>query len=162
MFKNKKGDFMELKRNKILNITFYIISIIFYTIISYFIYKLLVAVSYYYLFILIPLLFLFCTLNIINIVKMLLTIVQMVFGRNDNNEVSDYIDKLIKSTNQLCKYILIAIFTSLLTSVMILDIIYCLNKEKYTFIAFSIVIWILLYYFLFNYIVKMIRKQIRI
>lgn len=86
----------------------------------------------------------------------------MVFGRNDNNEVSDYIDKLIKSTNQLCKYILIAIFTSLLTSVMILDIIYCLNKEKYTFIAFSIVIWILLYYFLFNYIVKMIRKQIRI
>ena len=162
MFKNKKGDFMELKRNKILNITFYIISIIFYTIISYFIYKLLVAVSYYYLFILIPLLFLFCTLNIINIVKMLLTIVQMVFGRNDNNEVSEYIDKLIKSTNQLCKYFLIAIFTSLLTSVMILDIIYCLNKEKYTFIAFSIVIWILLYYFLFNYIVKMIRKQIRI
>ena len=101
MFKNKKGDFMELKRNKILNITFYIISIIFYTIISYFIYKLLVAVSYYYLFILIPLLFLFCTLNIINIVKMLLTIVQMVFGRNDNNEVSDYIDKLIKFQQEI-------------------------------------------------------------
>lgn len=153
---------MELKRNKILNITFYTISIIIYLFISYFIYKLLTIVPFYYLFILIPSLFLFCTLLLVNIIKTILTIVSMVFGRNDNDEINDYIYRLISKINQLCKYILIAIFISLLTSVMILDLIYCLNKEKYTFAAISIVIWVLSYYLLFSNIVKMIRKQIRI
>lgn len=153
---------MEPQRNKVLNITFYIVSIIFYVAISLTIYNLLIVVPYYYLFIVIPALFLFCTLSLMNIIKTMLTIVSMVFGRNDNDEVEAFINNLIKGTNQLCKYILIGIFVALLTSVMILDVIYCLNKEKYTFIAISIVIWILLYYLLFRNIVKMIRKQIRI
>lgn len=153
---------MEPQRNKVLNITFYIVSIIFYVAISLTIYNLLIVVPFYYLFIVIPALFLFCTLSLMNIIKTMLTIVSMVFGRNDNDEVEAFINNLIKGTTQLCKYILIGIFVALLTSVMILDVIYCLNKEKYTFIAISIVIWILLYYLLFRNIVKMIRKQIRI
>lgn len=153
---------MDIRRNKILNITFYIISIAIYTFLAYFTYKLLLTIPYYYLFILIPTLFLFCTLSLFNIIKTILTIVSMIFGRNDNDEVDEYIFKMIKNTNQLCKYILLAIFISLLTSVMILDIIYCLNKEQYTFVAISIVIWLLLYYLLFNKIIQVIRKEIRI
>lgn len=153
---------METKRNKLLNITFYIVSIIFYLAIALTMYHLLIVVPLYYLLIVIPALLLFCTLSIVNVIKTILTLVSMIFGRNDNDEISDTINQLISGTNQLCKYILIGIFIALLTSVMILDVIYCLNKEKYTFIAISIVIWILLYYLLFHNIVKIIRKQIRI
>ncbi len=153
---------MELKRNKIINITFYIISIILYLTISIILYKLLVTLHYFYLFITIPMLFLFSTLCLTNITKTMLTLVSMMFGKNGNEEVIEYIDNKIIGTNRLCKYTLIGIFLTLLLSVMLLDVIYCINKEEYTFLAISIVIWILLFYILFNIIIKMIKKEIKL
>ncbi len=153
---------MEYKRNKIINITLYIISIVLYLTISIILYRLLITLHYFYLFIIIPMLFLFITLCITNMIKTILTLVSMIFGRNGNDEVLDYIENKIKGTNKLCKYTLIGIFITLLTSIMILDVIYCINKDKYTFVAISIVIWVLLYYLLFKIIIKMIRKEIRL
>ena len=153
---------MELKRNKIINITFYIISIILYLTISIILYKLLVTLHYFYLFITIPMLFLFSTLCLTNITKTMLTLVSMMFGKNGNEEVIEYIDNKIIGTNRLCKYTLIGIFLTLLLSVMLLDVIYCINKEEYTFLAISIVLWILLFYILFNIIIKMIKKEIKL
>lgn len=153
---------MELKRNKIINITFYIISIILYLTISIILYKLLVTLHYFYLFITIPMLFLFSTLCLTNITKTMLTLVSMMFGKNGNEEVIEYIDNKIIGTNRFCKYTLIGIFLTLLLSVMLLDVIYCINKEEYTFLAISIVIWILLFYILFNIIIKMIKKEIKL
>lgn len=153
---------MILKRNKLLSITSYIISIIIYLTLSLVIYGLLVKLHYYYLFVTIPMLFLFCLLTITNIIKLILTIVSMVFGRNDNDEIIEFIDDKIDGTNTLCKYTLIGIFLTLLFSIMVLDIIYCVIKEKYTFVAFSIVIWILLYYMIFRIIIKILRNEIKI
>lgn len=153
---------MELKRNKIINITFYIISIILYLTISIILYHLLITLHYFYLFITIPMLFLFSSLCLTNIIKTILTLVSMMFGRNGNEEVLEYIDNKIIGTNRLCKYTLIGIFLSLLSSVMLLDVIYCINKEEYTFVAISIVVWILLFYILFKIIIKMIRKEIKL
>ena len=143
------------------NITSYIISITFYLILSLIMYNLIIKLHYYYLFVTIPMLFLFMSLGLTNIIKLFLTIISMVFGRNDNNEVLEYIDNQINSINRLCKYTLTAIFITLLSSLMILDIIYCISKEQYTFIAISIVIWILLYYLLFSNIIKRIKEQIK-
>ena len=151
---------MNLKRNKMWNITSYIISITFYLILSLIMYNLIIKLHYYYLFVTIPMLFLFMSLGLTNIIKLFLTIISMVFGRNDNNEVLEYIDNQINSINRLCKYTLTAIFITLLSSLMILDIIYCISKEQYTFIAISIVIWILLYYLLFSNIIKRIKEEI--
>jgi len=152
---------MNLKRNKMWNITSYIISITFYLILSLIMYNLIIKLHYYYLFVTIPMLFLFMSLGLTNIIKLFLTIISMVFGRNDNNEVLEYIDNQINSINRLCKYTLTAIFITLLSSLMILDIIYCISKEQYTFIAISIVIWILLYYLLFSNIIKRIKEEIK-
>lgn len=143
------------------NITSYIISITFYLILSLIMYNLIIKLHYYYLFVTIPMLFLFMSLGLTNIIKLFLTIISMVFGRNDNNEVLEYIDNQINSINRLCKYTLTAIFITLLSSLMILDIIYCISKEQYTFIAISIVIWILLYYLLFSNIIKRIKEEIK-
>lgn len=107
-------------------------------------------------------LFLFSTLCLTNITKTMLTLVSMMFGKNGNEEVIEYIDNKIIGTNRLCKYTLIGIFLTLLLSVMLLDVIYCINKEEYTFLAISIVIWILLFYILFNIIIKMIKKEIKL
>ncbi len=151
-----------VKRDKLLNITSYIISIVIYVALAFLIYRMLVVVNYYYLFAIIPLLFMFCTLTLTNIIKLILTLVSMIFGQNGNDEVLDFIDKRIEGTNRLCKYTLIGIFLTLLFSIMLLDIIYCIYKEKYTFVALSIVIWILLFYLLFRIIVKIIKKEIKI
>ena len=76
---------MNLKRNKMWNITSYIISITFYLILSLIMYNLIIKLHYYYLFVTIPMLFLFMSLGLTNIIKLFLTIISMVFGRNDNN-----------------------------------------------------------------------------
>lgn len=153
---------MDLKRNKILRVTFYIISITFYSLLSLIAYKLLLESNYYNLLIIIPLFLLLITLIISNVIKLLLTIISMLFGRNDNTEVNDFIANKITTINRLSKYVLIAIFITLLTSVMILDIIICVNEAKYELLSISIVIWILSYHALFKIIVKIIRKEIRL
>ncbi len=153
---------MEYKRNKIINITLYIVSIIIYLVAAIVLYRLLLILNYYYLFITIPMLLLFSSLCLTNIIKTILTLVSMIFGRNGNDEVITFIENRIKGTNRLCKYTLIAIFITLLTSIMILDIVYCINKEEYTFVAISICVWILLYYLLFGNIIKMIKREIKL
>lgn len=153
---------MEFKRNKIINITAYIISIILYILVDILLIKSLVILHYYFLFITIPLLLLFSILCLTNIIKLMLIVISMVFGRNDNEEINVFVDNQIGNVNRLCKYSLIGIFASLLSSITILDIIFCLNKEQYNLVAISIVVWILLYYILLKKIVMMIRREIRL
>ena len=95
-------------------------------------------------------LFLFITITLENIIIMFFQISKLIFGRNDNTEISEFIDNAIKKVKNICNYTLIGIFTALLTSVMILDIILCVVFEKYVLVALSIVIWVLLYYMLFT------------
>ena len=117
---------------------------------------------YYYLFVTIPVLFLLVALNIWNITKLILTLVSLIFGRNDNEEINRFIKNAIINVNQTCKYVLIGIFTAMLSTVMILDIIICINSNELVLLSVSIVIWILLYYLLFRNIVKMIKKEIQL
>lgn len=153
---------MKLRRGKIMTITSYIVSIIIYVIISLAIYNTLIKLHYYYLFITIPLLFLFFSLICYNFVKIVLVSMSLLFEDNDTKEIEDKINQMLDDVNRIFKYVLIGIFMALLTSIMILDIIFCISKGKYEFVAISIVIWILLYYILFIQIVKMVKKEIRL
>lgn len=153
---------MNFKRNKLLNITLNIVIITIFLLAFVINTQLLLELKYYYLFVTIPMLFLCLTMIISSIIKLLLVISSLIFGRHDNDEVNEYIEKIINKINDLTKYVLIGIFTTLLTSVMVLDIILCVLNEKYLLVALSIVVWILLYYILFRQIVKLIRKEIRL
>lgn len=156
------GDNMDFRRNKLIRITSNIVGITLFLLVSLLFYKLLVELHYYYLFITIPMLLLSLTIITQCIIRLLLLIVSLIFGRNDNDEVNDFIENSIKKVGNLTKYILIGIFAALLFSIMVLDIILCVFYEKYVLVALSIVVWILLYYILFRVIVKMIRKEIRL
>lgn len=153
---------MEFKRNKLKSITLYVVSLTIYLIGIFIFRNLLTQLHYYYLFATIPLLFLFVSMSICDAIKLFLNICSLVFGRHDNDEINDFIENCISFMIRLSKYILIGIFTALLSSVMILDIIVCVNYDKYVLVAISIVVWILLYYMLFANIVKMIKKEIRL
>lgn len=153
---------MNFKRNKLLSITLNIVIITIFLLAFVINTQLLLELKYYYLFVTIPMLFLCLTMIISSIIKLLLVISSLIFGRHDNDEVNEYIEKIINKINDLTKYVLIGIFTTLLTSVMVLDIILCVLNEKYLLVALSIVVWILLYYILFRQIVKLIRKEIRL
>ena len=153
---------MNFKRNKLLSITLNIVIITIFLLAFVINTQLLLELKYYYLFVTIPMLFLCLTMIISSIIKLLLVISSLIFGRHDNDEVNEYIEKIINKINDLTKYVLIGIFTTLLTSVMVLDIILCVLNEKYLLVALSIVVWILLYYILFRQIVKIIRKEIRL
>ncbi len=153
---------MNLEKNSILRLITYIASIVFYLVGIVAIYKFLFDLHYYYLFVTIPLLFLLVTLLIVNFIKMICTIISMIFGRNDNSEVNNSIKNILTYVNRICKYILIGIFAALLTSIMALDIIICIHKSLYILVSLSIVVWILLYYILFRVVVKMIRKEIKL
>lgn len=153
---------MEFKRNKLISITTSIVCITIFLIGFLVFNQLLIILNYYYLFVTIPMLFLLGTLVLENIIILFLNITSLVFGRNDNDDVNEFIEKAIKKIKNISKYVLIGVFTALLSSVMILDIILCVIFEKYILVAISIVVWILLYYILFSVIVKMIRKEIRL
>lgn len=153
---------MNFKRNKLLSITLNIVIITIFLLAFVINTQLLLELKYYYLFVTIPMLFLCLTMIISSVIKLLLVISSLIFGRHDNDEVNEYIEKIINKINDLTKYVLIGIFTTLLTSVMVLDIILCVLNEKYLLVALSIVVWILLYYILFRQIVKIIRKEIRL
>ena len=137
---------MNSKRHKFKLITGYIAVITIFFVLSIIFYNLLLTTNKYYLFIVIPLLFLSISTSLFNLLKLLFTIVSFMFSKNDNDEVLKSINKRIYEINQLYKYTLIGIFIALLTTVMILDIIVCVTFEKFNLLAISIVIWILLYY----------------
>lgn len=153
---------MEFTRNKLIRITTSIVCITIFIIGFILLNQLLIKLNYFYLFVTIPMLFLCGILSLENIIILFLNIISLIFGRNDNNDVNDFIEKSIKAIKSISKYILIGIFTALLSSIMILDIILCIIFEKYILVAISIVIWILLYYILFSVVVKMIKKEIRL
>lgn len=153
---------MEFTRNKLIRITTSIVCITIFIIGFILLNQLLIKLNYFYLFVTIPMLFLCGILSLENIIILFLNIISLIFGRNDNNDVNDFIEKSIKTIKSISKYILIGIFTALLSSIMILDIILCIIFEKYILVAISIVIWILLYYILFSVVVKMIKKEIRL
>ena len=157
----KKGDYM-VNRNSFLEITKCIVGISLFLVLSIVFYDLILRLHYFYLFITIPMLFLFITITLENIIIMFFQISKIIFGRNDNTEVSEFIEKSIRKVKNISKYVLIGVFTALLTSVMILDIILCVVFEKYILVALSIVIWVLLYYMLFTEVIKMIKKEIRL
>ena len=151
---------MNSKRHKFKLITGYIAVITIFFVLSIIFYNLLLTTNKYYLFIVIPLLFLSISTSLFNLLKLLFTIVSFMFSKNDNDEVLKSINKRKYEINQLYKYTLIGIFIALLTTVMILDIIVCVTFEKFNLLAISIVIWILLYYSIFYIIVKIVKKQI--
>ena len=86
----------------------------------------------------------------------------MIFGRNGNDETIIFIEKAIDFINRITKYTLIGIFTTLLFSIMVLDIIMCVNDANYSLLIISSIIWIVLFYSLLKVIVKMIKKEIRL
>lgn len=151
---------MTSKRHKFKLVTGYIAVITIFFVLSIVFYNLLLTVNKYYLFIVLPILFLSISTTLFNLLKLIFTIVSFAFCKNDNDEVLKSINKRIYEINQLYKYTLIGIFIALLTTVMILDIIVCVTFEEYTLLAISIVVWILLYYSIFYVIIKIVRKQI--
>lgn len=151
---------MITKGTKLKLITGYIVSITIFFVLSVYLYNLLITTDKYYLFIVIPILFMSLSTGLLNLLKLILTIVSFIFDRNDNDEVIKLISKVIRGLNQFYKYILIAIFISLLTTVMILDVILCVTYQQYILLAISIVIWIMLYYIIFYIIVSAIKRRI--
>lgn len=151
---------MNIKRNKILTITLNILSITLYLSLSLIVYKSLIELNYYYLFITIPLLFLLTTLIISSSIKLILIIISMIFNYN-KKEMQKYINGKISYINDVSTYIIIGIFTSSLTSIMALDITLCLTFSNYSLLIISLVIWILIYYYLLSFIIKIIKKEIR-
>ena len=148
-----------MKRNKTLLATFYVVSILIYLIIACICGKLLVAVKPYFLFVLIPSLILFSFLFLSSFTKLLLIVFSVIFGRNGNDEVNEKADNILLLINRITKYSLIGLFLTFLTSIMILDIILCINKEKYVLVSISIVVWILLHTLLFKNIIELVRSE---
>ncbi len=148
-----------MKRSKALMMTFYVVCILLYCLTTAICYKLMISIRPYFLFIIIPLLLLFLILFLSTFSKMCLIILSSVFGKNGNDEVNDGADKALIQINKFTKYSLIALFITFLTTVMILDIILCVNKERYTLLAISIVVWILLHTLIFREIIILIRNE---
>lgn len=149
------------KRNEVLNITFYIITITICMFIGIVLFLYLYKMNTYYLFIAIPMLFLSLILTISNFIKIILTLLLMGLRKNGNFTTVDLMYRIIDGVNKVTKNILIAIFVSLLTSVMILDVALCLYKDKINLLSYSLIMWILIYYFLYDFIRYKIKKDIR-
>ena len=156
------GDIMSNKSTRLKLITGYIAIITILFVVSIYFYKLLLIANKYYLFIVIPILFMSVATGLFNLIKLILTIVTMIFDRNDNDEIPKFMNKVVYNVNQIYKYTLIAIFITLLTSVMILDVMLCVTFEQFFLLAISIVIWIILYYLIFHIIVGIIKKEINL
>jgi hypothetical protein len=148
-----------MAEKKPLMMTLYIIGIIIYFITAAVCYHMLLSVNPYYLFVLLPCLLLFVLLFLSSFIKLIAITISSVFGKNGNDEVNEKADNFMKNVNRITKYSLIGLFLTFLTSVMILDIILCINKEKYTVVAISIVVWILLHTLLFKNIIELVRSE---
>ncbi len=153
---------MNSKKKNAIILVIYFLCLIFYIFGIVKLYKFLFNLHYYFLFVTIPILFLFVTLCITTIFKIIFSICEMTFGVKTDEDVKDFLISANEYTTRICKYVLIGIFMALLFSLMVLDIILCVNKGKYVLLSLSIVVWILLYYLLFTSIVKLIKREIRI
>ena len=153
---------MNSKSKNILVIVIYLLCLVFYVFGVIKLYQLLFNLHYYFLFVTIPILFLLVTLGITTIFKLIFTLCEISFVKKADDDVKDFFIAADEYTTRICKYVLIGIFMTLLFSLMVLDIILCVNKSKYILLSISIVIWILLYYLLFTSVVKLIKKEIRI
>lgn len=153
---------MAKENKKVLSLVIYMFCITLYSLLAVFLYGTFLNFHFYYLFVTIPLFFLLVTLIIVNSIKMIIILIAMIFGRNDNDEVNVKMQDGIGYVNRLCKYVLIGIFVALLTSIMILDIVLCVKNNLYLLLSLSIVIWLLLYYVLFRIIIKVIKREIRL
>lgn len=152
---------MDVSRNKLLSITFYIVCILIYVFASFILYNLLFRVNYYLLILTIPGLLLFLSLAISSTMKLLIIVFSMIFSRNDNTEVLDYTNDLMNYVNRIERYVLFGIFLAFLSSIMIFDIILCAKKEQYTLVSLSIVVWIILHYLLFKNIITLVKNEKR-
>ncbi len=150
---------MDVNRNKLISITFYVVCIMLYVFASFVCYNLLFRLNYYLLILTIPALLLFLSLAISSTMKLLIIVFSMVFGRNDNTEAIDFANDLLNFVNRIERYVLFGIFLAFLSSIMILDIILCAKKEQYTLVSISIVVWIILHYLLFKNIIELVRNE---
>lgn len=123
--------------NYLKNIAIYSICIVIYSVILFFIINSIMNISMHYLIIAIPLLLLVLILAINNVIKML-SILCLLPMENKG----ELVEKLIKKTNKLTTYSVIGIFLSLLTSVIILDIIICFKIKNYILIIIAIIVWL--------------------
>ena len=151
----------RMNRDELLNITFYIM-VVTMSFIGYgLLYTSLYKVNIYYLFIIIPVLFLCFSLGISNLFKIIFTLLIMGLKKNGNYTTVDLMYRIIDGVNVITKYVLVAIFITLLSSIMLLDIMLCIIKDKMNLLAYSIIIWVLIYYVLFNFIKIRIKKNVR-
>lgn len=153
---------MKNKSKNIVNLIIYVLCMAFYIFGMVILYKMLFDLYYYFLFVTIPILFLFLTLALTTLFNIIINIIEININSRTDDEVIDHLNAFKEYVHRICKYVLIGIFMTLLTSLMLLDIVLCVNKSKYILLSISIVVWILLYYLLFTSIVKLIKKEIRI
>lgn len=151
----------RINRNEILNITLYIVSVTLYIFLSLLLYLSLYRVNPYYLFVIIPVIFLFTILSLSQLIKIILTLLLLSFRKNGNYISEEKMYLTIDKVNTMTKYTLVAIFIALLLSIMILDITICFIKDKIVLLSISIVIWFLIGYFLYDFISYKMRKKIR-
>lgn len=137
-----------MKRKNILSIIFDITSILIYSLISLWLFDTIKTLNIYYTLSITPLFIITIILAINHTIKFFFSVIVMIFGRNDNTEVTDNLLSKQLKINNIIRITLVIIFLIQLFITMILDIILCITKEKYLLLSFSLVVWILLIYFL--------------
>ena len=150
---------MNFKRNKLASITLYIVCNMLFLLGIAICYQEFMNVEPYFLIVLIPCSVLFVLLFLSSFVKLIIIIMSMVFGGNDNEDTVDAMDKSLVFVNKITKYALAALYVAFLSSVMILDVILCISKERYTLAGISITVWILLHTILFKQIINIARNE---
>ena len=108
----------------------------------------------YYVVLLIPMLILFLILTVSLNIKIVLSIIELIFGQNDNDEVTDKLNSYRRNINNIVEYSLMILFAILLVIIMILDILLCIKKKKYILLGVSILIWLALIYSLLKVLLR--------
>ncbi len=115
---------------------------------------LLPKLTIYYIVLLVPMLILFSILAISFNIKIVLTIIELIFGQNDNDEVSFKLNNYRERLNLIVEYSLIILLVIIMIVIIILNIILCIKKAKYILLIISIILWLFLIYSLLKLILK--------
>lgn len=115
---------------------------------------LLPKLTIYYIVLLVPMLILFSILAISFNIKIILTIIELIFGQNDNDEVSFKLNNYRERLNLIVEYSLIILLVIIMIVIIILNIILCIKKAKYILLIISIILWLFLIYSLLKLILK--------
>lgn len=115
---------------------------------------LLPKLTIYYIVLLVPMLILFSILAISFNIKIVLTIIELIFGQNDNDEVSFKLNNYRERLNLIVEYSLIILLVIIMIVIIILNIILCIKKAKYILLIISITLWLFLIYSLLKLILK--------